>query len=537
MTGNILQAMATGIERSILVLVFVTRRYMAKVNGSNPNDNCQLEFGMAKCTQTASHMVPVILDPTMKSVATWAGQLKMVLGNLLYVDLSADTADGFEQGCASLLQRVQTLLGRTHVTSSKAGDTYPAQLATEQLADVDEVAPTPVPTDRVAAPVTSMYSFPWLLAWSEAMAGTDNEEVQEDSLVVVLEQLDATLASPQVDSFIQSFPYTTLITAMESPALAEVATQVCAILVDHPRAAASLAALPSFVPTLTSLLQANASATADAALVALTNITFAPPPDRAFTDALVPLLMQLPSRDHVVDVLVNVSAANRSSFLPYLDQLIAMLPSNDKLSPMWKIFLNLSVDAACTASLAALGFVDIVWTTQLHTQDCELTLKLLLGLCRHGAGSSAVAMSSHWQVWLLETGRPSLTIASHLADQDSSDYLAPRANAWTSFWVDALLQHDDDERNVELALCSLVNVAAKDEIWRREIEVHVERAVWPWIIRRSRLQPMALKLVGNLIDMKLVRDLLTAKLQDGMAIDEGDEYARDLWHEIVATLA
>ncbi|RHY23852.1 hypothetical protein DYB32_009432, partial [Aphanomyces invadans] len=201
-------------------------------------------------------------------------------------------------------------------------ESYP-QLATEQLADVDEVAPTPVPTDRVATPVTSMYSFPWLLAWSEAMAGTDNEEVQEDSLVVVLEQLDATLASPQVDSFIQSFPYTTLITAMESPALAEVATQVCAILVDHPRAAASLAALPSFVPTLTSLLQANASATADAALVALTNITFAPPPDRAFTDALVPLLMQLPSRDHVVDVLVNVSAANRSSFLPYLDQLIA----------------------------------------------------------------------------------------------------------------------------------------------------------------------------------------------------------------------
>jgi TIR domain len=44
MEKNVLQEMASGISLSRVVVVFVTRRYIHKVNGDNANDNCKLEF-------------------------------------------------------------------------------------------------------------------------------------------------------------------------------------------------------------------------------------------------------------------------------------------------------------------------------------------------------------------------------------------------------------------------------------------------------------------------------------------------------------
>ena len=50
MFGNTTIAMANGIERSRLALVFITREYMNKINGKGPrgpNDACFLEFRYA----------------------------------------------------------------------------------------------------------------------------------------------------------------------------------------------------------------------------------------------------------------------------------------------------------------------------------------------------------------------------------------------------------------------------------------------------------------------------------------------------------
>jgi hypothetical protein len=41
MTGEIVYQMASGIDNAAVVIVFITQRYMNKVNGSNANDNCR----------------------------------------------------------------------------------------------------------------------------------------------------------------------------------------------------------------------------------------------------------------------------------------------------------------------------------------------------------------------------------------------------------------------------------------------------------------------------------------------------------------
>jgi hypothetical protein len=64
MQGNILQRMAEGIERSAVVLICVTRKYMekVKVDGSN---NCKLEFEYAYNKRTPLCMLPVVMEESM----------------------------------------------------------------------------------------------------------------------------------------------------------------------------------------------------------------------------------------------------------------------------------------------------------------------------------------------------------------------------------------------------------------------------------------------------------------------------------------
>ena len=45
MEGQIVKKMTEGIDQSFLVLAFITKNYLEKVNGDNANDNCQIEFG------------------------------------------------------------------------------------------------------------------------------------------------------------------------------------------------------------------------------------------------------------------------------------------------------------------------------------------------------------------------------------------------------------------------------------------------------------------------------------------------------------
>lgn len=65
MRGDIVRQMTEGIDRSSLVLVFVTRNYIQKVAGEGAygaNDNCKAEFDYACNRKGVERMVAVVME-------------------------------------------------------------------------------------------------------------------------------------------------------------------------------------------------------------------------------------------------------------------------------------------------------------------------------------------------------------------------------------------------------------------------------------------------------------------------------------------
>jgi hypothetical protein len=88
MRGNLVDDMCTGIDESDVVLVFVTRNYMKKVQSGNDGDNCRREFMYAQRRHGTSRMVTIRFDTDLPS--KWSGPLGMLLGDRMYADLSVD---------------------------------------------------------------------------------------------------------------------------------------------------------------------------------------------------------------------------------------------------------------------------------------------------------------------------------------------------------------------------------------------------------------------------------------------------------------
>ncbi len=99
--------MCSAIDDSACVAVFITSRYISKVGGDNENDNCKLEFGYAMQKCTPSHMIPVVMEPSVRSTSKWKGQVGMALGRILHVDLSSDDERDFNKGVASLESEIR----------------------------------------------------------------------------------------------------------------------------------------------------------------------------------------------------------------------------------------------------------------------------------------------------------------------------------------------------------------------------------------------------------------------------------------------
>lgn len=85
MTGHVQHMMASGIDESATVVVFVTRIYMAKVNGDNDQDNCRIEFNYALRRKKVKGMVVVVMEEGMAKQADWTGVFGCNLGGQMYV--------------------------------------------------------------------------------------------------------------------------------------------------------------------------------------------------------------------------------------------------------------------------------------------------------------------------------------------------------------------------------------------------------------------------------------------------------------------
>ena len=75
------------------MLVIITARYCAKVNGPNAADNCKHEFNYAALTKTGARMVAVVVEPGMRDPRAWKGTVALTLGAQLYVDMSEGAED------------------------------------------------------------------------------------------------------------------------------------------------------------------------------------------------------------------------------------------------------------------------------------------------------------------------------------------------------------------------------------------------------------------------------------------------------------
>lgn len=95
MPGRMLDhAMSEGIDKSRIVLVFITQEYMDKVAGPNSADNCQKEFSYAVRRKQPANMIPVVLDGPLLDTARWHGPVGLNLAGSLYVNMvgSVDVA-------------------------------------------------------------------------------------------------------------------------------------------------------------------------------------------------------------------------------------------------------------------------------------------------------------------------------------------------------------------------------------------------------------------------------------------------------------
>ena len=110
MEGHIDKTMAEGIDDSDVILVFITKAYMEKLN-SNGRDNCKAEFTYA--TTRNKKMIPIVMEPCMKNHKQWDGQLGLELGAHLYVDMS-------ETGSEHYISTITDLLGRMGYKATKS---------------------------------------------------------------------------------------------------------------------------------------------------------------------------------------------------------------------------------------------------------------------------------------------------------------------------------------------------------------------------------------------------------------------------------
>jgi len=110
--------MSNGIDRSTLVLVFITKAYIDKVQGYGRrglDENCKAEFEYALRRHGTQRMLAVVMDPACLDTATWTGAVGFRLGSQIYHNLSDEPTDA--ERLKSLVEAIQ---GRIHTLTGKA---------------------------------------------------------------------------------------------------------------------------------------------------------------------------------------------------------------------------------------------------------------------------------------------------------------------------------------------------------------------------------------------------------------------------------
>lgn len=85
MQGELNVCMARGIDSACIVILFLTRDYMRKVDSGAIWDNCYKEYNYSLWSHKP--VLPIVLDPALLDVSAWPhGILAMSLSSTLYID-------------------------------------------------------------------------------------------------------------------------------------------------------------------------------------------------------------------------------------------------------------------------------------------------------------------------------------------------------------------------------------------------------------------------------------------------------------------
>jgi len=103
MVGHIDDKMSEGIDGSDIILVFITKVYMEKLNIKG-HDNCKGEFTYANTK--GKKMIPIVMEPCMRDTKIWVGPLGIRLAGDLYVDMSETDSEFNIKALIECLNRV-----------------------------------------------------------------------------------------------------------------------------------------------------------------------------------------------------------------------------------------------------------------------------------------------------------------------------------------------------------------------------------------------------------------------------------------------
>jgi hypothetical protein len=112
MKGNIRQTMSDALDETLSVIVFITREYEKKINSNDNSDNCYFEFSTATDDSVlVNRCIPVVMDPSMTNPRNWQkGRLKSELRKFLYIDMTEDKEEVFQEKCDDLVKRIQEVI-------------------------------------------------------------------------------------------------------------------------------------------------------------------------------------------------------------------------------------------------------------------------------------------------------------------------------------------------------------------------------------------------------------------------------------------
>jgi hypothetical protein len=95
MQGEIVQAMADGIDQSDVVVICITRAFINKCK-KKTGDHCKLEFNYAYNRKGPDLMIPLVMEEACSTPSSWDGPVGAILGSKLYQKFTDDKNFDFD---------------------------------------------------------------------------------------------------------------------------------------------------------------------------------------------------------------------------------------------------------------------------------------------------------------------------------------------------------------------------------------------------------------------------------------------------------